>query len=302
MSRSIIGFLYLLLGKPYLNRNLTTFVFHEIHDAPHLHSRDTRTFSDLRVFENQIKWIKSSFTIIDLQKNTDPKLKEGCIVSFDDGYAGILHNALPILEKYQIPAICFINMATMQGGINSSALAMYTAKRKHEKVDWNNSNPQFLKEALGSLKYEELQEVKEYQGPFMNVSELRLLSQNPLITVGNHLYNHWLMDDLSLVELDIEIAKNEKELQKYKSYRNYFATPHGVASERTLNQLLENKYKTVFSGKKILQEGQLNVYPRIDLNIRIANKYQFFGAIAISKIWVKYYSIFSKKKGRYSKH
>ena len=29
---------------------------------------------------------------------------------------------------------------------------------------------------------------------------------------------------------------------------------------------------------------------------------QFFGAIAMSKIWVKYYSIFSKKKGRYSVH
>lgn len=300
MSRSTIGFLYLLLGKPYLNRNLTTFVFHEIHDEPHLHSRDTRTFSDLGAFENQIKWIKNSFIIIDLQKNTDPQLKEGCIVSFDDGYAGVLHNALPMLEKYQVPAICFINMATIEGGINSSALAMYTAKRKHEKVDWNNSNPQFFKETLGSLKYEELQEVREYQGPFMNLSELRLLSQNPLVTIGNHLHNHWLPDVLSLEELDIEIAKNEKELQKYESYRNYFATPHGVASERTLNQLLENNYKTVFSGKKNLQEKPLNVYPRIDLSVRIASKHQFFGAIAISKIWVKYYSIFSKRKSHCS--
>lgn len=294
--RFMIGFLYWVIGKPFLNRNLTTFVFHEVHNEPRQHARDTRTFSDLETFEKQIRMIKSSFSPIDLKKSNDRQFQAGCIVSFDDGYVGVLQKALPILEKYQIPAVCFINMATVEGGINSSALAMYVAKQKHEEVDWRNSRPRFFDETLGRMNPDELQKIKDYQGPYLDVNELNVLARNSLITIGNHLYNHWLMSELSLEETDREITLNKQRLEKFESYRNYFATPHGVVSERTLDQLLKYDFRTVFSGKTILQESAQNVYPRIDLNVRISNKYQFFGAVAITKIRLQYNSVLSKRK------
>ena len=281
--RFAIGSLFILLGKPLLNRQLTTFVFHEVSDTPRMHALETHTYSDIKTFEKQIGWIEKFFEVRDLL--TDDAVDEGgCLVTFDDGYAGLIENALPILEAKGVPAVCFINMVVIHGGINSSALAMYMAGRERRPVDWKDSNPLFYSRALEKLTEEDLEVVRGYQGPYLNIQQLTRLSDSPLITIGDHLYNHWLLDALTQEELSSEMAKSTEALKSFKTYRHIFAAPHGLSSSGALNYLMTSGFQLVFSGKGIHRLGTMSVYPRVDLNNEIANVQQFFGAVVISKL------------------
>ena len=82
----------------------------------------------------------------------------------------------------------------------------------------------------------------------------------------------------------MELDKNKERLEKYKSYKNYFAAPHGVATGDSIACLIQRQYKFFFAGKAVLNKGNLSILPRIDLNNEIASKQQFYGAIAISKM------------------
>jgi peptidoglycan/xylan/chitin deacetylase (PgdA/CDA1 family) len=281
-SRYAIGSLFILLGKPLLNRQLTTFVFHEVSNTPRSHAQETRTYSDLKTFEKQIEWIQKSFEVRNLL--ADDALDGGCVITFDDGYAGLVENALPILEARGIPAVCFINMVTINGEVNSSALAMHVANRERRPVEWKDSNPRFYSHALEKLSDEDLEEIRGYQGPYLNIQQLERLSNSPLITIGDHLYNHWLLDSLTPEELSGEMAKSSNALQSFNSYRRIFAAPHGASSLAVLDYLMDSGFQLVFSGKEIHRVGTMSVYPRIDLNNEIANVQQFFGAVVISKL------------------
>lgn len=288
ITRFVIGVSYVLLGKPLLSRDLTTFVFHEISDVPNRHARETHTFSNVALFRKQITWIKAAFPIVDLRRNGSNELTSGCVLSFDDGYAGVLKNALPILEEYQVPAICFINMATILGEINSSALAMFIADRNGVGVKWHDSNPRFFDETLGVLEENELQEVREYQGPYLTAEELELLSKSALISLGDHSYNHWLLDALDHDGLSYEVRRSRTKLKEYSEIADIIAAPHAVASDSTIYGLAENGYRVLFSGKTFSRRGSIVVHPRIDMSNRIGNKYQFFGVVAIAKCRSKF--------------
>lgn len=284
LTRTLTGFIYVLLGKPFLQRGLTAFVFHEVNDNPNLHARETNTYSDVQLFKKQMGWIRESFSPLNIGNETGIESLQGCLVTFDDGYRGVLLNAVPILEEYQVPAVCFVNMATVQGEINSSAMVMYMARKDQNHALWEDSNPQFFNESVVHLSTSEIDQVKEYQGPYINERDLELLSLNPLITIGDHLHNHWYMNSFGMDELNVEIAAGQSKLRNFPWDDRLFATPHGVASGPVIQSLVHAGYSIIFSGKSALAvNDSTRVYPRIDMNVRIRSRYQLFGAIAIAK-------------------
>lgn len=281
-ARWSFGLVFIILGKPFLKRQLVVFVFHEVSDEPRAHARETRTFSRIETFQKQIKWIRETFKIRDLKEDgISPNFGE-CVISFDDGYVGVKRNALPLLEDAKIPFICFVNIATVSGDVNSSALAMYMAGSERRPVNWRESNPRFYSKAMKFLEESGRRKVEEYQGPYLTSEELDSLSRNPLVTIGDHMFNHWYLDELTMQEFECELEKGQLKLRKLASYRPFFAAPHGVASQSVLRMLQKNSFRKVFSGSQIQRVEGMGVFPRIDLNDEISSRYKFFGAIAIS--------------------
>ena len=73
-------------------------------------------FNGLRVrperFEAQLAWLKRKgwqfFTVSELWERWDTLPDKSVAITFDDGYADNLHNALPLLEKYDAKATIYM--------------------------------------------------------------------------------------------------------------------------------------------------------------------------------------------------
>ena len=63
----------------------------------------------VNTFEKQMKYIKEAYNIVSINSSWDNIKEKSLAITFDDGYVDNYIYALPILEKYNIPAIFFIS-------------------------------------------------------------------------------------------------------------------------------------------------------------------------------------------------
>lgn len=96
--------------------SVTILMYHSIADSP----RDPWAVSTA-AFAAQMEWLKkNNYTVLPLNEVVEHimknKKKEKCIaLTFDDGYADFLENAVPILKKNGFPATLFVPV-NMIGG------------------------------------------------------------------------------------------------------------------------------------------------------------------------------------------
>ena len=123
-------------------------------------------------FRNQIKYICENFHV---QKFDAPwNHKElSFVITFDDGYADNLYEALPILQEFSIPATFFVT----SGFIGSN-----------KEFPWDGGHSPTRKE------YRQLSH-----------DELIQLANNELVTIGSHTLTHRQLSSLSYEEQKKEI-------------------------------------------------------------------------------------------------
>jgi peptidoglycan/xylan/chitin deacetylase (PgdA/CDA1 family) len=101
-------------GRPLL----TTMIYHRVLPKPDP-MRPGEV--DAATFDRQMRFLSRSFAVLPLadavqrlHNGTLPR--RACCVTFDDGYADNLTVALPILEKYRLPATVFVATGYLDGG------------------------------------------------------------------------------------------------------------------------------------------------------------------------------------------
>lgn len=106
-----------LLAWPKHQNVLTIFAYHRVLPAP-----DSLRPGEVvaEVFEAQIRFLSQHFSTLPLlgavKLLSEGKLpSRACSITFDDGYADNLTVALPILEKYQLPATVFVATGYLDG-------------------------------------------------------------------------------------------------------------------------------------------------------------------------------------------
>lgn len=128
-----------LLSLMYRGSRGIALIYHEVL-PPGDRKPHTSTQISLADFENQIRFVASTCRIMPpdafvegLQAGRLPP--RACLVTFDDGYADNAEVALPVLERYSIPALFFIASGYVASGQPYEADAVHDILRLAEPQD-----------------------------------------------------------------------------------------------------------------------------------------------------------------------
>ena len=159
-------------------------------------------------FREQIKFLKENFRVVPLvqlvQEVRSKKLKnKSMALTFDDGYADNLHNALPILQEYNMPATIFLT-------------AGYVGQYK--PFYWDAPEGEILNDkAISGL------------GRPMTQDEAKTLSKARIIEIGGHTINHPKLAKIPQNEQIKEISEGKRIIEEIVGFPLLsFAYPFGA--------------------------------------------------------------------------
>ena len=199
------------------------------------------------LFEEHINYLKENFQILRLEDDWSDIRQASVAITFDDGYADILHQALPILEKYQVPATVFVATGNIdrkqEFWWDQLEQIIFDAKSNPKSIKWRSISfclrsqedknracyeiHGYLKSMTTENRREAIKELADFldveisfrqEKRSMTSSELRQLAQSSCIEIGGHTVTHpsLAMEQIQRQKEEIQSSKNwlEKKLGK----------------------------------------------------------------------------------------
>ena len=294
------------------NNNITVFCYHRVADIP----LDTWKLAvKPELFAKQVKYIKDNYEVLRSEDDWSRfKGNRAAVITFDDGYEDIYVNALPILEKYGIPATVFV----ASGNIDTTKEFWWD---EIERIIFN-SKKETLNEFGMQLKlcstedrekacfkihpyikkmnYKDrdiyLSELAQKQGGArnreycrcMSSEQLRKLSQSSIITIGGHTVTHSCLAFESFEEQEYEIEQSKYFIENIIGKKlEVFSYPFGQEkdfTDETIKIAVQSGYDKVFAAFPGIANVQYrNGYiPRINIgqeselfsSIRLLRRYE----------------------------
>ncbi len=234
---------------------LSILIYHRVLAKPDALTNDR---CDKKIFDLQIRTLSRYFNVLPLPEAIN-RLKEknlprkAACITFDDGYADNADNALPILQKYGVPATFFISTGFTDGGmmwndkiielirhapgnsLNLNAIDL----GKHE-IGSLEQRRQTLFTLIGKLKYlsfdnrhtliEQLYQLIPTTLPdtvMMTADQLRQLHRAGM-EIGDHTLNHPILARTESKTAYAEIADGKSKLENIiQAPVRFFAYPNG---------------------------------------------------------------------------
>ncbi len=276
LAKSVIGLVYLSVGKPGLKSFPIVFVVHEVTDSPFAHPQITNTFCSEKVFQIQMGVLMKYFDFISLQEDELKLPKKGCLITFDDGYLSSRAATEKYLVKNNIQSVHFWNTNTLVNGINTSAIEHLNSFRENRLPDWSKSNP--------SQKIFQERIPDKFAGPYLTLEQARNFSTICDVLIGDHGMEHFYSPNLSRDELVSNLCFSELNNISGIEFLPLWAAPHSAINDVTVETLASLGCKIVFGGNQYFQFKDTQVVPRVDLNETLKSKFRILGAIAITLV------------------
>ena len=191
------------------------------------------------------------------------------VVTFDDGYRDNLTLALPILEKYGVPATIFVATGLIDRTANLwweehrfilERLPRLSCAWQGKSYDWDLSSLQLKEVAAADLRslFKRLDipdqqsllnvlraqcpEQYSYNDNILSWEEVRKLDEHPLITIGAHTRNHAILSRLTESELRSELAGSKKILEGHLNHSvDLLAYPVGLRDHASLREFAASR-------------------------------------------------------------
>lgn len=210
------------------------------------------------VFEEHMRVLNRHFHPVALEQGLE-QLRAGTLppravaVTFDDGYTDNLMHALPILQKYRVPGICFVATDYLSGGCMFNDRIIDAVRRMEgAEIDaaWlglgrlschsTGSRRNTIDRILGALKYQPPAErvtgaervaasvgIDAPEGLMMSASQVRALDAGGM-SLGAHTCSHPILKCVSHSQAQREIGSSRAALERLleKPIR-LFAYPNG---------------------------------------------------------------------------
>jgi len=198
-------------------------------------SDDSTRFSDLHVtkttFEGHCRLIADACDPISLAEFREVRQSGGAlpprsvIVTFDDGYRGVLDDALPILERYGIPAAVFVSAEPVLTGQHFWFDALCRREGEAAVAKARALPYQEWRALVDSIETTAIE--TEWHRPFTR-AELARLAGSPLIEIGAHTMTHPTLALAPIEDQQREIAGCRTALERLlEKPVTAFAYPYG---------------------------------------------------------------------------
>lgn len=220
-------------------------------------------------FEKHMKFLHDHYDVISLNAPMKEWFnggeREAVIVTFDDGYYDFLYNAIPVLEKYHVPATVFVTTGNIDSEYENwtdSILRIIFSNSKQK--DFFTFDNRFYQGKYPTSNYKEkydfyqmirriflvstAEEKRRYESELldwagleregrkdrriMTSEEIRKAAKTEGISIGAHTVTHAALKTLSISEQRSEILESKKILEKIiEKEVNLFSYPFGTRDE-----------------------------------------------------------------------
>jgi peptidoglycan/xylan/chitin deacetylase (PgdA/CDA1 family) len=246
------------------------------HDVP----RERSGRIDSQSFEAHVRLLRERFDIVPhTEAFTERPGRRRVILTFDDGFKNNANVAVPILRKYQVPALFFVSTRHLEPGKYLWFLQLQATEAFVGEVtlsfhgqEWDLTRPhraatiRRLRKHLVGLKphpsamYDAIEEhlpplesfispeviADRYAG--LSREELHEIASDPLFEIGNHTHDHPYLTRCSLEEAKRQIALNTSILEEVtgKPCRT-MAYPIGDYNGEVLRAVEESGFDSAFA-------------------------------------------------------
>ena len=300
-----------LVGQPSLAKwslkdTVSIFVYHEVSDHPSRFCEQHLLNMPPKFFTEHIRFITDHFHVISPDQLLSGQYDTpAALITFDDGMPGYFRQAVPIMAKFKVPSILFINMAPVRGELFWSGLITYLTdsdknfvrflhqqKGQHDGIpDFLLCDPHIVDDYLATIKDKEeiFRQVRAFYGEFATMDDVSAMKNEPLVFFGNHFYNHYNAARLSDEQLRDQYLLNQARIDALPQGRPFFAYPFGqpgMCFSSYQTKLLQSwGAKAVFSSSgRINTRNTTGFYDRIGVDIQIQTIEDLMGRIQCGRI------------------
>lgn len=229
-------------------------------------------------FEKQIKYVSRRYKVIPLEQAVNAFVSDGhlpkntAVITFDDGYRNNYKFALPVLQKYKVPATIFmtagyigtddilpmdeaylvvahsgnrsplafpeIGLGSLYFDTDEAILGSYNRTvsfLKKYPASEQKKYLKILKDALGS-EYEHMDVREDFL--LLSWEEIGELVSTGLVQVGAHTLSHQILSSVSFEEAEKEIIDSKYTLQKHIGHEiTLFAYPNGAPEDYNIEHI-----------------------------------------------------------------
>ena len=281
IDNSVLSFLEILgkIASPILlnftneKKTLLIYYFHGIYESEkqkelnHVDPQNNLTVKQFRDFidyflSHDYHFVSPEDIFQGLPENKTPSI----LITFDDGY---FNNtlAIEILNKYKIPATFFVTTKNIlfnksywwdiifkyrvRKGVSLTRIRKeqsYLKKFKYQFID------NYIMENFGLDATIPLSDIDRP----LKVDELKSISRNPLVSIGNHTNNHAILTEYSRSEVYEELRESTKILSEIIGYSpKIIAFPNGNFNTETLEISSQQDFAITFN--TIAKNNQLPI-------------------------------------------
>lgn len=299
-----IGFANQLLKNRYGERII---VFHGIDKTGE--TKFNSRFHSVEFFEKFIQYAATNYNIISLEDFYNKKFKPNTLniaITFDDGYLNNYKYAVPILEKFAVPATFFITTVQDKAAFLwpdfLDLVSFYTTKKeiifennpykknkKNEfvhngislkntckKIPFNKIEPLFdlFEEEWKHIQSKPLQDYWK----LVNEKQIKEIVNKPLFTIGSHSYTHVNLAAISSEDAKSEIVKGKEILESIcEKSISEFAFPFGTynselvrfCKEIGFTKVLLLDYTSAHDKKNLSLKNRFVMNPHVNLNLQL---------------------------------
>ncbi len=278
-------------------------------------TRFNTLFITQKTFETHLRFYKKYFHVISMDDYCRGQFRSGrfnVCLSFDDGFANNCHYALPLLEKYELPATFFITAIRNDGADilwnDFLTLASVTGpkqlvfeeelfRKKHNRTYFSTATGLTLSATLQQHGYEakkQLMSLLQQYAVFrhtnalsdywrqMTVEEIRRTAASPFITIGSHGYYHNDLSQLPLADAAEELHLSKTYLEQVTGKPIYlFAFPYGNYTAAVVEEGVNAGYRYLLttSFKNAADKDNPVLKERMGINPFISVKNQMYAII-----------------------